>query len=178
MPSNADRRARTGTCRDGHAPENARTDAHGMSCVCRYAPAARLVRRAARHVDCRRHRRRPGRRLSKRDVSGDTGRSCVPTPVFLNTILHGITRAATLGPPLPLVHHVSVSFVICSPGRHSALLFNVVMGVVTNTRPAPAQIISANPILTHANDESPPRHVRALCGLESATQSGNEPSPT
>jgi hypothetical protein len=73
---------------------------------------------------------------------------------------------------------VSVSFVICSPGRHSALLFNVVMGVVTNTRPAPSQIISANHILTHASDESPPRHVRALCGLESATQSGNEPSPT
>ena len=30
-----------------------------------------------------------------------------PTPVFLNAILHGITRA-TLGPALPLVHHVSV----------------------------------------------------------------------
>ncbi len=30
-----------------------------------------------------------------------------PTPVFLNAILHEITRT-TLGPALPLVHHVSV----------------------------------------------------------------------
>jgi hypothetical protein len=101
MPSNADirrppkyrrppvtlrarhRTARTGTRRDGHAPENARTDAHDMSCVCRYAPAARLVLRAARHVDCFRHRGRPGGCLSKRDVSRDTGRSCVQPRCFL-----------------------------------------------------------------------------------------------
>ena len=39
--------ARTGTSRDGHAPENARTDPHGMGYVCRYTPTARLVLRAA-----------------------------------------------------------------------------------------------------------------------------------
>jgi hypothetical protein len=65
MPSNASRRqppssaaafvtlrarhrtARTGTSRDGHAPENARTDPHGMGYVCRYTPTSRLVLRAA-----------------------------------------------------------------------------------------------------------------------------------
>jgi hypothetical protein len=36
-----------GTSRDGHAPENARTDSHGMGYVCRYTPTARLVLRAA-----------------------------------------------------------------------------------------------------------------------------------
>ena len=41
------RMARTGTSRDGHAPENARTDPHGMGYVCRYTPTARLVLRAA-----------------------------------------------------------------------------------------------------------------------------------
>ena len=45
------RTARTGTRRDGHAPENARTDARGMDCWCRYAPTARLVLRAARDLD-------------------------------------------------------------------------------------------------------------------------------
>ena len=39
--------ARTGTSRDGHAPENARTDPHGMGYVCRYTPTSRLVLRAA-----------------------------------------------------------------------------------------------------------------------------------
>ena len=41
------RTARTGTSRDGHAPENARTDPHGMGYVCRYTPTSRLVLRAA-----------------------------------------------------------------------------------------------------------------------------------
>jgi len=71
-----------------------------MGYVCRYTPTARLVLRAAvtaEYLDGafrRATRRKHGLKLR-------------PTPVFLNAILHGITRA-TLGPALPLVHHVSV----------------------------------------------------------------------
>ena len=45
------RTARTGTRRDGHAPENARAATHGMGCVCRYAPTARRVLRAVGFFD-------------------------------------------------------------------------------------------------------------------------------
>ena len=71
-----------------------------MGYVCLYTRTARLVLRAAvtaEYLDGafeERHVARHGLKLR-------------PTPVFLNAILHGITRA-TLGPALPLVHHVSV----------------------------------------------------------------------
>ena len=101
------RTARTGTRRDDDAPENARTDAHGMDCWCRYAPTARLVLRAARDFDALQSANASGMLFDV--VTCRETRSSRPSPVFLNTILSRTTvkrwpreRASTLrlGGPL------------------------------------------------------------------------------
>jgi hypothetical protein len=95
------RTARTGTRRDDDAPENARTDAHGMDCWCRYAPTARLVLRAARDFDALQSANASGMLFDV--VTCRETRSSRPSPVFLNTILSRTTvkrwpreRASTL----------------------------------------------------------------------------------
>ncbi len=74
-----------------------------MGYVCRYTPTSRLVLRAAVTAEYYSTWTAP---FEERRVARH-GLKLRPTPVFLNAILHGITRA-TLGPALPLVHHVSV----------------------------------------------------------------------
>jgi hypothetical protein len=113
--------------------------------------------------------RRPGGRLSRETCRETRSDAAYQSRCFLTPSSTEYRALLRLGHPLPLAHHVSASFVIYGTRRHCALLLNFVMGVVTNTRPAPAQIITAIYILDPAHDESPQRHVRALCGLESAT---------
>ena len=91
------RTARTGTRRD----DDARTDAHGMDCWCRYAPTARLVLRAARDFDALQSANASGMLFDV--VTCRETRSSRPSPVFLNTILSRTTvkrwpreRASTL----------------------------------------------------------------------------------
>jgi len=88
------RTARTGTRRDDNALENARTDAHGMDCWCRYAPTARLVLRAARDFDALQSANASGMLFDV--VTCRETRSSRPTPVFLNTILLRTTVNAGL----------------------------------------------------------------------------------
>ena len=95
------RTARTGTRRDDNVLENARTDAHGMDCWCRYAPTARLVLRAARDFDALQSANASGMLFDV--VTCRETRSSRPSPVFLNTILSRTTvkrlpreRASTL----------------------------------------------------------------------------------
>ena len=76
------------------APENARTDAHGMDCWCRYAPTARLVLRAARDFDALQSANASGMLFDV--VTCRETRSSRPTPVFLNTILLRTTVNAGL----------------------------------------------------------------------------------
>ena len=92
---------RTGTRRDDNVLENARTDAHGMDCWCRYAPTARLVLRAARDFDALQSANASGMLFDV--VTCRETRSSRPSPVFLNTILSRTTvkrwpreRASTL----------------------------------------------------------------------------------
>ena len=95
------RTVRTGTRRDDNVLENARTDAHGMDCWCRYAPTARLVLRAARDFDALQSANASGMLFDV--VTCRETRSSRPSPVFLNTILSRTTvkrwpreRASTL----------------------------------------------------------------------------------
>ena len=95
------RTVRTGTRRDDNVLENARTDAQGMDCWCRYAPTARLVLRAARDFDALQSANASGMLFDV--VTCRETRSSRPSPVFLNTILSRTTvkrwpreRASTL----------------------------------------------------------------------------------
>ena len=88
------RTVRTGTRRDDNVLENARTDAHGMDCWCRYAPTARLVLRSARDFDALQSANASGMLFGV--VTCRETRSSRPSPVFLNTILLRTTVNAGL----------------------------------------------------------------------------------